>query len=183
MPTQPADGTLLARPPGARCRTYGRCSKHWYGKPARHLVLASIVFRLVRALLPLAMLWVSKLIIDGVVAWNTRGSGNLAGIWKAGGCWNWRSAIGSDVLGRANTLCDSLARRPLHEPGQRAPDGARSATRIWRRSKIRYFYDKLDRARRQTTGRMGLLAALLNIGQDAVTLASLSTGLIVFSPG
>jgi hypothetical protein len=29
---------------------------------------------------------------------------------------------------------------------------------------------------------MGLLAALLNIGQDAVTLASLSTGLIVFSP-
>ena len=32
------------------------------------------------------------------------------------------------------------------------------------------FYDKLDRARRQTTGRMGLLAALLNIGQDTVTL-------------
>src|SRR4249920_824351 len=46
------------------------------------LVLASVVFRLFRALLPLAMLWVSKLIIDGVVAWISRRSGNLAGIWK-----------------------------------------------------------------------------------------------------
>src|SRR5215471_6225816 len=46
------------------------------------LVLASVVFRLVRALLPLATLWVSKLIIDGVVDWISRGSGSLTGIWK-----------------------------------------------------------------------------------------------------
>ena len=46
------------------------------------LVVASTVFRLFRALLPLAMLWVSKLIIDGVVAWITRRGGILAGIWK-----------------------------------------------------------------------------------------------------
>ena len=46
------------------------------------LVVASTVFRLFRALLPLAMLWVSKLIIDGVVAWITRHRGNLVGIWK-----------------------------------------------------------------------------------------------------
>ena len=44
------------------------------------------------------------------------------------------------------------------------------------------FYDKLERARRQTTGRLGLLASLLNICQDMLTLVSLSTGLIVFSP-
>src|ERR1022692_4688749 len=46
------------------------------------LVVASTVFRLFRALLPLAMLWVSKLIIDGVVAWITRRSGNPGDIWK-----------------------------------------------------------------------------------------------------
>ncbi|MDQ6708222.1 MAG: ABC transporter ATP-binding protein/permease, partial [Acidobacteriota bacterium] len=44
------------------------------------------------------------------------------------------------------------------------------------------FYDKLERARRQTTGRLGLLASLMNICQDTVSLLSLSAGLIVFSP-
>jgi ATP-binding cassette subfamily B protein len=44
------------------------------------------------------------------------------------------------------------------------------------------FYDKLERARRQTTGRIGLLAGVLNVGQDTLSLISLSAGLIVFSP-
>jgi ATP-binding cassette, subfamily B, bacterial len=44
------------------------------------------------------------------------------------------------------------------------------------------FYDKLERARRQSTGRLTLLASLLNMGQDALTLVSLSAGLIIFSP-
>ena len=51
-------------------------------KTSPPLVMASTVFRLLRALLPLAMPWVSKVIIDGVVAWITRRSGILAGIWK-----------------------------------------------------------------------------------------------------
>src|ERR1022692_2066121 len=101
------------------------------------LVVASTVFRLFRALLPLAMLWVSKLIIDGVVAWITRHNGNLAGVWKLVAL-ELALAIASDVLGRANTLCDSLL-------------GDRFTNRV-------------------------------SMGQDAVTLASLSTGLIVFSP-
>jgi len=144
------------------------------------LVLASTVFRLFRALLPLAMLWVSKLIIDGVVAWITRKNGNLADIWKLVAL-ELALAIASDVLGRANTLCDSLL-------GDRFTN--RISVRLMQHAsrldlasfEDPVFYDKLDRARRQTTGRMGLLAALLNIGQDAVTLVSLSTGLIVFSP-
>ena len=144
------------------------------------LVVASTVFRLFRALLPLAMLWVSKLIIDGVVAWITRHSGNLAGIWKLVAL-ELALAIASDVLGRANTLCDSLL-------GDRFTN--RVSVRLMEHAsrldlamfEDPEFYDKLDRARRQTTGRMGLLAALLNIGQDTVTLVSLSTGLIVFSP-
>jgi len=144
------------------------------------LVLASIVFRLVRALLPLAMLWVSKLIIDGVVAWSTRGRGNLASIWKLVAL-ELTLAIGSDVLGRANTLCDSLlGDRFTNRVSVRLMEHASRLDLASFEDPV--FYDKLDRARRQTTGRMGLLAALLNIGQDAVTLASLSTGLIVFSP-
>src|ERR1035437_4767061 len=144
------------------------------------LVVASTVFRLFRALLPLGMLWVSKLIIDGVVAWITLRGGILAGIWKLVAL-ELALAIASDVLGRANTLCDSLlGDRFTNRVSVRLME---HASRLDLASfEDPAFYDKLDRARRQTTGRMGLPAALLNIGQDAVTLASLSTGLIVFSP-
>ena len=144
------------------------------------LVVASTVFRLFRALLPLAMLWVSKLIIDGVVAWITRRSGNPGDIWKLVAL-ELALAIASDVLGRANTLCDSLlGDRFTNRVSVRLMEHASRLDLASFEDPV--FYDKLDRARRQTTGRMGLLAALLNIGQDAVTLASLSTGLIVFSP-
>jgi ATP-binding cassette subfamily B protein len=144
------------------------------------LVVANTVFRLFRALLPLAMLWVSKLIIDGVVAWITRRGGILAGIWKLVAL-ELALAIASDVLGRANTLCDSLlGDRFTNRVSVRLMEHASRLDLASFEDPV--FYDKLDRARRQTTGRMGLLAALLNIGQDALTLASLSTGLIVFSP-
>uniref|UniRef100_Q01Y17 ABC transporter related n=1 Tax=Solibacter usitatus (strain Ellin6076) TaxID=234267 RepID=Q01Y17_SOLUE len=144
------------------------------------LVLASIVFRLLRALLPLGMLWVSKLIIDAVVGWISRGSGNLPGIWKLVAL-ELGLAVASDVLGRANTLCDSLL-------GDRFTNRVsvklmEHATRLdLAQFEDPVFYDKLERARRQTTGRLGLLASLLNICQDMLTLVSLSTGLIVFSP-
>jgi ATP-binding cassette subfamily B protein len=144
------------------------------------LVVGSTVFRLFRALLPLAMLWVSKLIIDGVVAWITRRGGILADIWKLVAL-ELALAIASDVLGRANTLCDSLlGDRFTNRVSVRLMEHASRLDLASFEDPV--FYDKLDRARRQTTGRMGLLAALLNIGQDTVTLASLSAGLIVFSP-
>ncbi|MEO8592965.1 MAG: ABC transporter ATP-binding protein [Candidatus Solibacter sp.] len=144
------------------------------------LVLASVVFRLFRALLPLSMLWVSKLIIDGVVAWISRGNGNPWDVWKLVGL-ELSLAILSDVLGRANTLCDSLlGDRFTNRISVRLMEHASKLDLASFEDPV--FYDKLDRARRQTTGRMGLLAAILNIGQDTVTLISLSAGLIVFSP-
>src|ERR1019366_7779731 len=126
-------------------------------EPSPPLVVASTVFRLFRALLPLAMLWVSKLIIDGVVAWITRRSGHLADIWKLVAL-----AIASDVLARANGLCDSLlGDRFTNRVSVRLMEHASRLDLASFEDPV--FYDKLDRARRQTTGRMGLLAALLNI--------------------
>ena len=51
----------------------------WQTSPP--LVLTTAFLRLLRALMPLAMLWVSKLILDGVVAYISRGSGNSRHIW------------------------------------------------------------------------------------------------------
>ena len=44
------------------------------------------------------------------------------------------------------------------------------------------FYDHLERARRQTTARIGLIAMLLSMGQDLVTLATLGAALVVHNP-
>lgn len=44
------------------------------------------------------------------------------------------------------------------------------------------FYDQLERAQRQTTGRIGLLTQLLSVGQDFVTLISLAVAVFVYGP-
>ena len=110
----------------------------------------------------------------------THGTGNLSAIWKLVGI-ELGLAILSDILGRVNTLCDSLL-------GDRFTDLV--SVRLMRHAteldlaafEDPVFYDKLERARRQTNGRLTLLASLLNMGQDTLTLISLSAGLIVFSP-
>src|SRR5215472_11482278 len=71
------------------------------------LVVASVVLRLFQALLPVATLWVSKLILDAVVARITHGTGPLAPIWKLVAL-ELGLAVASDLLSRVNQLCDSL---------------------------------------------------------------------------
>jgi len=144
------------------------------------LVLTSVCLRLLRALLPAAMLWISKLILDAVVGRISRGTGTLETIWKLVGL-ELLLAVASDILGRANTLCDSLLGDQF--TNRVSVRLMRHASRLDLASfEDPVFYDKLERARRQTTGRLGLLAALLNLGQDFISLISLSGLLIVFSP-
>ena len=150
----------------------------WDTSPA--LVSITTALRLVRALLPLAMLWVSKLILDSVVAWIKRGNGDSAGLWKLVAL-ELGLAVLSDLLGRANSLADSLlGDRFTNRVSVRLIEHATQLDLASFEDPV--FYDKLERARRQTTGRIGLLAAVLNVAQDTLSLISLSAGLIVFSP-
>jgi hypothetical protein len=66
------------------------------------LVLGTTFLRLIRALLPLATLWVSQLLLDAVVARITHKSGNLQQIWKLIAL-ELGLAIVSDALGRVNS--------------------------------------------------------------------------------
>jgi len=144
------------------------------------LVLTSVLLRLTRALLPLAMLWVPKLIIDGVVSRVKNGSGSLDHIWKLVAL-EFGLAVLGDLLSRANSLCDSLlGDRFTNRVSVRLMQHATALDLASFEDPV--FYDKLERARRQTTGRMGLMAGIMKIGQDVVSLLSMSAGLIVFSP-
>ena len=53
---------------------------------------------------------------------------------------------------------------------------------IWKISRTREFQDQLERARRQTSGRITLMAQLLGQAQDIVTVASFAAGLLVYAP-
>jgi ATP-binding cassette subfamily B protein len=144
----------------------------WQTSPP--LILATIIFRLVRALLPLAALWTGKLIIDAVVARSPR-------VWTYV-AWEVGLAILSDLLGRANGLADSLlADRFSNNISFRLIKHAATLDLVYFEDPA--FHDKLERARKQTvSGRLAVLASLMNIGQDFLSLASLSAGLIAFNP-
>ncbi len=144
------------------------------------LTAASVAMRLAKALLPVAMLWVSKLIIDSVVALISSGKGSTHSLWVLVGM-EFGLAIASDVLGRGVALADSLL-------GDRFTNQV-SVKLMLHASRLDLtafedpvFYDKLERARRQTTGRLSLVSSLMSICQDFLTLISLSGALILFSP-
>jgi len=144
------------------------------------LLVTTSLLRLFRAVLPLGTLWVSKLILDAIVGRVVRNTGNLVHIWELVALELGIAVIG-DLLGRANTLFDSLL-------GDRFTN--RVSVRLMRHAteldlasfEDPVFYDKLERARRQTTGRLTLLASLFAVCQDTLSLILLSGILLVFSP-
>src|SRR5258706_9901512 len=110
------------------------------------LLLASMFFRLIGALMPLAMLWVSKLILDAVVAWISQHTGSVAGILKLGAL-ELGLAVFSDLRGRANSLGDNLLGDPFtNRVGVRLMKHATALDLASFEDPV--FYHKLERARR-----------------------------------
>src|SRR5713226_7452364 len=77
----------------------------WETSPG--LTLATVAMRFTRALLPVGMLWVSKLIIDTVVALISPGKAVSHSLWALVAI-EFGLAIASDLLGRGVALADSL---------------------------------------------------------------------------
>ena len=150
----------------------------------RGYTAAILALRAVRSFIPVAVLWVGKLIIDGVIA-----AGAAA---KAGGApdwWHLAGLVGLELgiavvgegLARLSALLESLlgdlfANRLSVRLMQHA------ATLDLAQFEDAETYDHLERARRQTVGRIGLFALLLSTAQDLVTLASLAAVLLVQLP-
>ena len=161
----------------------------WATSPT--LTAATIALRLVRALLPVATLYIGKLIIDDVVMlvqlpdkpvtlqqWLDSGHLNRLGLLLAA---EFAVAVAADVLGRIVSLLDGLlAEQVSTSSSVRLMEHA--ATLDLEDFEDAEFQDQLERARRQTSGRMTLMSQLFSQAQDLVTVASLAAGLIVFAP-
>lgn len=160
----------------------------WRASPA--LTLAMVALRLMRALMPVAMLWVGKLIIDQVVALSASGGPDtLVGWWDSGlahpliglVALELALAIAQDVLGRLVAYVDALLQEKLViDISIRLMDHA--ADLDLASFEDASFQDRLDRARRQTMGRIPLLNQLMQQMQDSVTVISFGVGLVVYNP-
>lgn len=157
----------------------------------RGMAAGAVALRGVRALLPVATLYVGKLIIDEVVR-----LGRLPGkppdleAWLASGLLRpllllllteLGLAILSDLLGRLVSLLESLlAERFSNTASVRLMEHAA-------RLDLEDFedadtQDQLERARRQAAGRSSLLGQLFGQAQDAVTILSFAAGLLLYAP-
>jgi ATP-binding cassette, subfamily B, bacterial len=155
------------------------------------LTTGTLLLRLTRALLPVATLFVGKLIIDEVL--------RLAGLpdapadlgeWLASGLINglawllvleFALAVLSDVLGRLVSLFDALlSERFTNATSVRLMEHA--ATLDLEDFEDAELQDRLERARRQTTGRMVLMSQLFSQAQDIVTIITFAAGLIFYAP-
>jgi ATP-binding cassette, subfamily B, bacterial len=147
----------------------------------RGYTAAILTLRVVRAFVPLAVLWVGKLIIDEVVA--AMGAPAATDWWRLGGLVGLELAIAvvGEGLARLSSLLESLLGDLFSN---------RISVRLMRHAAtldLAQFedpetYDHLERARRQTVNRIGLLALLLTTTQDLITLASLAGVLLVQLP-
>jgi ATP-binding cassette, subfamily B, bacterial len=155
------------------------------------IAAADLLLRLVRALLPVLTLYVGKLIIDEVISLVGL-PGAPAGLsgWLASGRldhlgWLLASELGlavlSDVLGRTVSLLDTLlAEQFTNDTSVRLMEHA--ATLDLEDFEDSELQDQLERARRQTMGRMNLMSQLFGQAQDVVTIASFAAGLVVYAP-
>ncbi|MBZ9629260.1 ABC transporter ATP-binding protein/permease [Salegentibacter sp. LM13S] len=144
------------------------------------LFYANVLARTVNAVLPVIILIVGKLIIDEVVLQIAAEEKDLDRLWLLVAA-EFGLAILSDLMSRAISLTDGLL------GDQYSIDT--SVRIIKKTSELNLdqledseFYDKLERARQQTTGRVGLMSNILTQAEDLVVIFTLLAGVVAFEP-
>ncbi|MFC0677685.1 ABC transporter ATP-binding protein [Lysobacter korlensis] len=161
----------------------------WRASPS--LTLMALGLRLLRAVLPVATLYVGKLIIDEVVRLVAGGavvddpaialsSGQLDGLLVLLAI-EFGLAIAADLLGRLISYADTLLSE-LFTNATSVRLMQHAATLDLEDFEDPDLQDRLDRARRQTMGRMNLMSQLFGQLQDAITVATFAAGLLVYAP-
>jgi ATP-binding cassette subfamily B protein len=150
----------------------------WTTEP--RYVVGILVLRVVRAGVPVAVLWVGKLIVDQVVA----AIGQRQVPWGHLGVLlaiEFAIAVVGEGLSRLSALLESLLGDLF--ANRTSVDLMRHAAKLdLEQFEDADLYDKLERARRQTVNRIGLFTLVLATIQDLITLVTLSAALIAYVP-
>ncbi|RCW93714.1 ABC transporter ATP-binding protein [Winogradskyella arenosi] len=149
-------------------------------KVNKGLFLLSAFCRLIGALLPVVILWIGKLIVDEIILQISLDNPDYYTLWTYVGA-EFALVILSDLISRAISLTDGLLGDEYNITS--------SVSIIKKTNQINIslledseFYDKLERARTQTNGRVGLMSNVLAQVQSGISITTLVAGLIYFEP-
>lgn len=146
----------------------------------RGYTVAIVLLRFVRAFIPLATLWIGKLIVNTVVAAAATGDPDWERLATLVLLEFGVVALG-EIAARTGSLLESLL-GDLFSNRMSVRLMEHAATLDMRHFEDPVFYDRLERARRHTVGRIALLSQLLGMAQDSITLVTLAGTLLAFSP-
>ena len=144
------------------------------------VVIFGLVSRVFSSLLPVLLLWITKLIIDGIVhAVSTHQAVGPRFWWLVAA--EFSLAVLNSVLIRTIDYSDSLlADKYTRHVSIRVLEHASSLDLLAYEDPI--FYDRLERARVQATDRLVMIQAVGRLVQQAITTITLSVSIMFFSP-
>jgi ATP-binding cassette subfamily B protein len=146
----------------------------------RTVVVLGLTCRVIASLLPPALFWVSKLIIDNIFRVLTAHQPAGARLWWLVGV-EFAIAVTAGVLGRVIDYLDALlAGRYTHHVSVRVMEHAAGLDLMAYEDPV--FYDRLERARVQATDRLFMIQAIGRLIQQVITTITLSISIMVFSP-
>jgi ATP-binding cassette subfamily B protein len=146
----------------------------------RTVVVFGLISRVIASLLPPALFWVSKLIIDTIyrLLTNHQPAGNR--LWWLVGT-EFALAVTAGVLNRIIDYLDALlAGKYTHHVSVRVMEHAAGLDLLAYEDPA--FYDRLERARVQATDRLFMIQAIGRLIQQVITTITLSISIMVFSP-
>src|SRR6266542_4814611 len=145
----------------------------------RGYTASMLALRFARAFVPVAGFWVGKLILDTVLAARA-GHATYSQLWRYV-AMEIAIVLTGEILARASSLVESLLSDLFsNEMSVRLMQHA--ATLDLAQFEDPNFYDHLERARRQTVGRIALLTQTVSMTQDGLTLLTLGGALVAYSP-
>lgn len=150
----------------------------WDSGPS--IVTLGVIFRLFASLLPIAALWITKLIIDRIVQVVSGHQPVPPSLWWLVAAEFGIAILGS-ALGRSIDYLDALlADRYTRHVSIKVMNHAADLDLLAYENPV--FYDRLERARVQATDRLGMIQSIGRLVQQVITAVSLSVSILVFSP-
>src|SRR5713226_5288155 len=150
----------------------------WQSGPL--VVSLGLVFRLISSLIPLAALWIGKLIIDGIVHAVSSHQPVKPVLWWLVAA-EFSVAIFGSLLGRTIDYLDALlADKYTRHISIQVMKHSAELDLIAYEDPV--FYDRLERARVQATDRLGMIQQVGRLVQLVITTITLSVTIVVYSP-
>ena len=146
----------------------------------RLVVVLGLVSRIIASILPPALFWVSKFIIDTIFRIVTTHQPITNRLWWLVAA-EFALAVSTGLVGRLIDYLDALlAGRYMNHISVRVMEHAASLDLVAYEDPV--FYDRLERARVQATDRLYMIQAIGRLIQQVITTITLSISIIVFSP-